>query len=198
MHHTCRQATTVVSKLEAGARKKRKNLSTRSLTHASILRYYCTPIHTPYPILLLLQLSGGFINLDMVKSTPRTQERRTKIICTIGPASWSAENLGKLMDAGMNTARLNFSHGDHEGHGAVLDRLRAAATAKSRNISGKCTYSYRMDSVRSDQVRAGCCYRYQLLQVEYANFGIVVVCSRYSSRATNIVHRSSFTLRSPP
>jgi hypothetical protein len=63
--------------------------------------------------------------------------RRTKIVCTIGPASWSEENLGKLMDAGMNVARFNFSHGDHEGHGAVLERLRKVASEKSRNIAGK-------------------------------------------------------------
>ena len=81
-------------------------------------------------------LRGGFITLDMVKTPPPTTQRRTKIICTIGPASWSPENLGKLMDAGMNVARLNFSHGDHEGHGQVLDRLRAAAKEKSRNIAG--------------------------------------------------------------
>ena len=36
------------------------------------------------------------------------------------------ENLGKLIDAGMNVARLNFSHGDHETHAATLDRLREA------------------------------------------------------------------------
>lgn len=53
----------------------------------------------------------------------------------MGPACWSEEGLGKLMDAGMNTARLNFSHGDHEGHGAVLDRLRKVAAEKSRNIA---------------------------------------------------------------
>ena len=61
---------------------------------------------------------------------------KTKIVCTIGPASWSEQNLGILMDSGMNVARFNFSHGDHEGHGAVLERLRKVAAQKSRNIAG--------------------------------------------------------------
>ena len=81
-------------------------------------------------------LAGGFITLDMVTAPVETLRRKTKIVCTIGPASWSEENLGILMDAGMNVARFNFSHGDHEGHGAVLERLRKVAAAKSRNIAG--------------------------------------------------------------
>lgn len=82
-------------------------------------------------------LSGGFITMGMVQKPVSTKDRRTKIVCTVGPASWSKENLGKLMDAGMNIARFNFSHGDHNGHGAVLDRLREVAKEKSRNIAGK-------------------------------------------------------------
>ena len=58
--------------------------------------------------------------------------RRTKIVCTIGPVSDSEEVLGKLMDAGMNVTRLNFSHGTHEQHQTVLERIRKVAAEKDK------------------------------------------------------------------
>lgn len=53
--------------------------------------------------------------------------RRAKIVCTLGPASASQEMLEKLITAGMDVARLNFSHGTHAEHLAVIERLRAAS-----------------------------------------------------------------------
>ena len=50
--------------------------------------------------------------------------RKTKIVCTIGPASESEEMLEKLINAGMNVARLNFSHGNHEEHAARIETIR--------------------------------------------------------------------------
>jgi len=42
-----------------------------------------------------------------------TNTRKVKIVCTLGPSCWEVENLVKMIDEGMNVARLNFSHGDH-------------------------------------------------------------------------------------
>jgi pyruvate kinase len=61
--------------------------------------------------------------------------RRTKIVCTIGPATDSPEMLAALMDAGMNVARLNFSHGTHDEHRRRLERLREIAGQKKLPIA---------------------------------------------------------------
>ena len=55
--------------------------------------------------------------------------RRTKIVCTIGPASSSREMLDRLVTAGMDVARLNFSHGTHEEHAEVIRRIREGEAA---------------------------------------------------------------------
>ncbi len=54
-------------------------------------------------------------------------DRRAKIVCTLGPATYSEEQLTALVDAGMNVARMNFSHGDHADHEVVYRRVRAVA-----------------------------------------------------------------------
>jgi pyruvate kinase len=61
--------------------------------------------------------------------------RRTKIVCTIGPASESVETLEKLIEAGMNVARLNFSHGDFEEHGARIKNIREAAKNTGKTVA---------------------------------------------------------------
>src|SRR6476661_2348407 len=60
---------------------------------------------------------------------------RAKIVCTLGPASASAERIGELIDAGMNVARLNFSHGSHEDHARMLQIVRAEADRRGRAIA---------------------------------------------------------------
>ena len=51
--------------------------------------------------------------------------RKTKIICTIGPASANEKTLTGMLKAGMNVARLNFSHGTHEGHAEVISLIKS-------------------------------------------------------------------------
>lgn len=61
--------------------------------------------------------------------------RRTKIVCTIGPASSSPEVLDQLVAAGMDVARLNFSHGTHAEHAEVIRRIRAGEERWRRPIA---------------------------------------------------------------
>jgi pyruvate kinase len=60
--------------------------------------------------------------------------RRAKIIATIGPASSDAATIKELLDAGMDVARLNFSHGKPEDHAEILDRIRAAGRQLRRAV----------------------------------------------------------------
>ncbi|MEB7997809.1 pyruvate kinase [Staphylococcus saprophyticus] len=61
--------------------------------------------------------------------------RKTKIVCTIGPASQSEEMLEKLIKAGMNVARLNFSHGDHAEHKARIDTIRKVSKRLGKTVA---------------------------------------------------------------
>jgi pyruvate kinase len=60
---------------------------------------------------------------------------KTKIVCTIGPASDSPAILQAMIQAGMNVARLNFSHGDFQSHGETIKKLRAASEAIGRPVA---------------------------------------------------------------
>ncbi|MDX1488507.1 MAG: pyruvate kinase, partial [Acidiferrobacterales bacterium] len=61
--------------------------------------------------------------------------RRTKIICTLGPASSDRDTIRALIEAGMDVARLNFSHGRHEGHKKVIRHIREEAKASGRAVA---------------------------------------------------------------
>jgi pyruvate kinase len=61
--------------------------------------------------------------------------RRAKIVCTLGPAVESIEKIAELIDAGMNMARLNLSHGSHDEHQKRLDLVRAAAKKANKAVA---------------------------------------------------------------
>ena len=60
--------------------------------------------------------------------------RRAKIVCTLGPATSSAEQVRALVAAGMDVARLNLSHGDYADHEKVYDNVRQASDESKRVV----------------------------------------------------------------
>ena len=61
--------------------------------------------------------------------------RKTKIICTIGPASENPEVLSKIIEAGMNVSRHNFSHGDHAEHADRINLVKELAQKHNKQIA---------------------------------------------------------------
>ena len=61
--------------------------------------------------------------------------RRAKIVCTMGPATASPERMLGLVEAGMDVARLNFSHGSHDDHQQIYDMVRTAAKDTGRAVA---------------------------------------------------------------
>ena len=60
---------------------------------------------------------------------------KTKLVCTIGPASESSKILDKMILSGMNVARINFSHGDFTGPKKVIKKIRTAARKAKRRVA---------------------------------------------------------------
>ena len=60
--------------------------------------------------------------------------KKTKIVCTIGPASNNQETLEQMIAAGMNIVRINFAHGDFDSHRHTIATVRTAAAAKTGSM----------------------------------------------------------------
>jgi pyruvate kinase len=93
------------------------------------------------------ELRGANITLEKVMAKTETEKRQSKIVCTLGPACWDVPQLEELVDAGLSVARFNFSHGDHEGHKACLDRMRAAASNKGKHVGTYCNVTLSLSLV---------------------------------------------------
>jgi pyruvate kinase len=65
----------------------------------------------------------------------KSEIRRTKIVCTLGPASWSPERVRSLIMNGMDVARINFSHGDLERHAETIRIVREEASKLGRPVA---------------------------------------------------------------
>lgn len=65
----------------------------------------------------------------------RLPQRKTKIVCTLGPSTSSQESIAQLIQAGMDIARLNFSHGSHESHTEVLRLVRQEAARLGKHVA---------------------------------------------------------------
>jgi pyruvate kinase len=79
--------------------------------------------------------------------------RRTKIIATLGPASSSDAAISELVAAGVDVFRLNFSHGTHDSHGAIIDRVRSAAAKAGRIVA--LLQDLSGPKIRTGRLRAG-------------------------------------------
>jgi pyruvate kinase len=80
---------------------------------------------------------------------------RTKIVATVGPASWSPPVLRQLIDAGVNVFRLNFSHGTHAQHSAILADIRAVSGEMDRHVAilqDLCGPKMRLEPIPGDVV----------------------------------------------
>jgi pyruvate kinase len=66
---------------------------------------------------------------------PSSSKRRVKIVCTLGPSSSSLEQISKLIEAGMDVARLNFSHGTHDFHRGLIMNIREAAKRHNKPVA---------------------------------------------------------------
>lgn len=87
------------------------------LSSAFIYLFFQEDLNSPFEL-----LSKDYC-LGQERASSNTQ-RKTKIVCTIGPCTSTREMIWKLAEAGMNVARLNMSHGDHASHQKTIDMVK--------------------------------------------------------------------------
>eukprot|EP00294_Goniomonas_avonlea_P005538 CAMPEP_0114562686 /NCGR_PEP_ID=MMETSP0114-20121206/12670_1 /TAXON_ID=31324 /ORGANISM="Goniomonas sp, Strain m" /LENGTH=780 /DNA_ID=CAMNT_0001748405 /DNA_START=69 /DNA_END=2407 /DNA_ORIENTATION=+ len=114
------------------------------------------------------------IGMDTI-CEPLKSLRKTKVLCTMGPKCWSAEGLAALLDAGLNVARFNFSHGEHAAHLEVLDRFRKVCSDKN-------SFAATLLDTKGPEIRTAMLKDHEAIQLEKGQQVIVrAVGAEYTS-----------------
>ncbi|CAH1373691.1 unnamed protein product [Tenebrio molitor] len=98
--------------------------------------------------------------------------RLTGIVCTIGPSSRDVQVLEKMMEAGMNIARLNFSHGSHEYHAESIANIRMAAEKYGKRIGMTFPVAIALD-IKGPEIRSGFIEGGETAEVEIINGDVI-------------------------
>src|SRR5258708_9287289 len=117
---------------------------------------------------------------------PEIQSRRAKIICTIGPSCNTEPALRELMQAGMDVARLNFSHGSHQEHARCIETLRRTSSEEGRTV---CI----LQDLQGPKIRTGALTGHQPVAVKAG--GVVTITTRDVEGSANLI---STTFKSLP
>jgi pyruvate kinase len=105
---------------------------------------------------------------------------RTKIVATIGPASSSPQVLRQLIEAGVNVFRLNFSHGTHDDHSAILFNIRALSREMARHVAvlqDLCGPKMRLEPFPGDVVECHLNDEFTLVTERRSNTAQELVCT---------------------
>lgn len=107
------------------------------------------------------------------------QDKRTKIVCTIGPASKDVKILTKMVKAGMNVARLNFSHGTHANHRKLIKNIRSVAKKLNQPIAI-------MQDLQGPKIRVGELPQAGIMLRKGSKIILTTAVDRYNSRDKKI------------
>jgi pyruvate kinase len=89
-------------------------------------------------------------------------ERKVKIVCTMGPACWDEETISELVRSGMNVARLNFSHGDHDSRTKTINNVRKVEETLRRPVAT-------LLDTKGPEIRTGMLEGHQKVMLEAGN-----------------------------
>lgn len=89
-------------------------------------------------------------------------ERKVKIVCTMGPACWDEKTISELVRSGMNVARLNFSHGDHDSHTKTINNVRKVEETLRRPVAT-------LLDTKGPEIRTGMLEGHQKVMLEAGN-----------------------------